>query len=477
MTISGLAVKSLRNRRFGATLTVLSIALAVVLLLGVERIRHQVRASFVSTVSGTDLIVGARSGPVQLLLYSVFRIGNPTQSIGYRTYEAIAAHPQVAWTVPLSLGDSHRGFPVVGTTQAYFDHYRYARGRALAFTAGGPFAEVTDTVVGAEVAAHLGYGLGDSLIVAHGAGEVSFVEHADKPFRIVGVLERTGTPVDRAVHVSLDGMERLHEHFGQGPTAAPADADPLATPRRSTGAGARSTVDKSRDHAHAGHGEEGSAIRDRSERHAHDHAHAGQGKEGSAIRDRPERHAHEPETISAFLVGLTSRGAAPAMLRSINEYRTEPLTAIMPAVALQELWEITGVAETTLRVISAFVLVVGLMGMLTALLAGLDERRREMAVLRSVGARPAHVFGLVVGEAGVLTVMGIALGVVLLAVVQMAAQPLLGARLGLDPQPGWPSAREFALLAAIAAAGLAIGVIPGARVYRYSLIDGMTMRI
>ncbi len=160
MPILTLALKSLLNRRFTALLTLLSIALSVALLLGVERVRSETRASFSSTISGTDLIVGARSGPVQLLLYSVFRIGNATNNISWQSYQDIAAHPKVAWTVPISLGDSHRGFRVLGTTPGYFDHYRYARDRRLEFAAGARFDDLFDAVLGAEVADALGYRTG-----------------------------------------------------------------------------------------------------------------------------------------------------------------------------------------------------------------------------------------------------------------------------------------------------------------------------
>ena len=124
MTILTLAGKSLWNRRLTSALVVCSIALSVALLLGVERLRTQARASFANTVSGVDLIVGARGGSINLLLYSVFRIGDPTNNVSWASYRAWAAHPQIAWTVPLSLGDSHRGFRVLGTTRDYFQLYR-----------------------------------------------------------------------------------------------------------------------------------------------------------------------------------------------------------------------------------------------------------------------------------------------------------------------------------------------------------------
>ena len=115
-----LAARSAWNRRFVLGLVVLSIALSTFLLLGIERLRQDLRANFSQAVSGTDLVVGARTGPVQLLLYAVFRIGNATNNIRYSSAEAIARHRGVAWMVPLSLGDSHRGFAVLGTTTGYF---------------------------------------------------------------------------------------------------------------------------------------------------------------------------------------------------------------------------------------------------------------------------------------------------------------------------------------------------------------------
>ena len=195
-----------------------------------------------------------------------------------------------------------------------------------------------------------------------------------------------------------------------------------------------------------------------------------------------DEHAHSHgagpnRTITAFLVGLKSRGSALAMQRMINEHPAEPLTAILPGVTLQELWEITGAAEKTLFAVSALVVVVGLAGMLVALLTSLSERRREMAVLRSVGARPTHVFALILGEAAVLTLAGIALGVAALYLALFVGHKWLEARLGLFVGLGWPSAHELGLVALVAAAGIVIGLIPAYRIYRYSLADGMTIRV
>ncbi|HYJ19473.1 MAG TPA: ABC transporter permease [Burkholderiales bacterium] len=417
--IASLAFKSLRNRRFTAALTILSIALAVFLLLGVERIRHESRESFAATVSGTDLLVGARSSPVHLLLSAVFHIGNATNNLRWDSYKAIASRPEVAWTIPLSLGDSHRGYRVLGTTADYYEHLRYGRDRRLQMAQGRLPEGEHDAVIGADVADTLHYRPGDSIVVAHGAGDVSFSLHEQHPFEVTGVLGRTGTPVDRTVHVSLQGLDVMHED-----AAADSESDPLlAAMQADSGSGA------------------------------------------------------EPRAITAFLVGLKSRSAVLGMQRAVNEYEREPLTAVMPGVALQEVWEITGAVEKTLFAVSTLVVVVGLGGMLVALLTSLSERRREMAVLRSVGARPSQIFGLILGEAVFLTLLGIVFGVMVLYAGLITGQPWLESRLGLFIVVGWPTAYEVALMGLVALAGGLIGLVPAWRIYRYSLADGMSIRI
>lgn len=419
MPIFTLTLRSLWNRRYTALLTLLSIALSVTLLLGVERVRTEARNSFANTISGTDLVVGARSGPTQLLLYSVFRIGNATNNISWQSYRELDGRPEVAWTVPLSLGDAHRGYRVLGTTGAYFEHYRYGDKHPLELAEGKPFSDLYDAVIGAEVAEKLNYRLGQEIVLAHGAGKVSFVQHTDKPFRVVGILKRTGTPVDHTVHVSLEAIEAIHVDYRDG---AP-------VPGRTISAEQARGMDLS------------------------------------------------PKAITAFMVGLHSRVTVFRLQRFINEYPDEPLLAILPGVALQQLWDMIGVGENALLAVSAMVVLVGLTGMLTVLLASLNERRRELAILRSVGARPWQLFALLVSEAGSLAAFGAAAGIALLYLVLLLARPIIESRFGLHLGIGALTPHELTLLALILGAGLLIGAIPAWRTYRYSLADGMSIRI
>ena len=414
-----LAVKSLKNRKFTTILTVASIALSVTLLLGVERIRKEAKASFTKTISGTDLIVGARTGPVQLLLYSVFRIGNATNNISWQSYQEISRNPNVKWTIPISLGDSHHGYRVMGTNTDYFEFFRFAGGHRLEISEGQIFQGVFDAVLGADVATALGYQLDEEIIIAHGAGKVSFIKHDDKPFTVVGILKKTGTPVDQTVHVLLEGIEAIHIDWKDG---AP-------VPGQSMSAQQVLTMDLS------------------------------------------------PKVVTAFLVGLKSRIAVFSVQRSVNQYAPEPLLAILPGVALQELWGLIGVAEQALLAVSGFVVVVGLSGMLISLMASLNERRREMAILRSVGARPLHVFSLIVGESALLTLTGVTIGISFLYGLLIVSQPLILTRLGIFIEISAISLYELLLIIIVCVAGIIIGLLPGYRIYRYSLADGMTIRV
>jgi putative ABC transport system permease protein len=410
------------NRRGTLALVVAGIALATALLLGLERLRTDIRAGFSQSVSGTDLVVGARTSSIQLMLYAVFRVGGATNNVSMASLRAVESHRAVAWLVPLSLGDSHRGRPVLGTTTAYFERFRWGDRQPLAFTQGRPFAGTLDglyeAVIGAEVAATLGYAPGTRITLTHGGAEALGVEHADKPFTVVGVLARTGTPVDRTVHVSLEALEAIHLDWAGG---AP-------IPGLSIPAEAARKFDLS------------------------------------------------PKQATAALVGLKSRAAVFNVQRFVAEYEGEALLAVLPAVALDELWQVIGPAEQGLLAISGLVAVVSLASLVAVVLAGLNERRRELAVLRAVGAGPRHVLLLLAAEGAMVTLAGVLLGAALAAAGVLGAGPLLQAEFGITLSRGAPTAAQWALAGAVVAAGMLASLVPGWRAYRLSLADGLSPR-
>ena len=411
-----IAWRSAWYRRFGLSLVAFSIALSTFLLLSVERVRHDVRENFSRSVSGTDLIVGARTGPVQLMLYSVFRIGQATNNIKWSSVEALSQDKAVAWVVPLSLGDSHRGFPVVATTPAYFEHFRYGDQRPLALKEGRAFEGMYDAVLGAEVAERLGHRLGENIVLRHGSGAIDANDHADKPFKVVGILARTGTPVDRSVHIGLAGMEALHLDWIAG----------VPMPGMTVSA------------------------------------------EEAAKRDLT------PKAVTAALVGLKSRAAVFAVQRRIAEFKDEPLMAVLPGVALDELWDALGNAERALLVMSALVGLVSVAGLVAVVVTALEQRRRELAVLRSIGAGPARVFALLAIEGAMLTAAGVALGVLAWIAAFTFLGPWAEAKYGVAFKVSWLTPTEGSLLAAAFVAGVIASLVPGWRAYRLSLADGLS---
>ena len=406
-----LAYKSLLDRKGSVLLTMLAISVSIFVLLGIEHIRQQAKQSFSNTVSGTDLIVGARTSNLNLLLYSVFRIGNATNNIRWETYQEIASNSSVDWTIPISLGDSHQGYRVMGTSADYFTHYSYGAKRSLVLDEGRPFEALFDVVIGAEVAQKLGYVVGDNLVLAHGLASTSFSNHDDNPFQVVGILAATGTPVDQTLHVSLEAIEAIHVGWQQGVKI------PGATPSA----------------------------------------------------DDLEASELTPDSITAFMVGLKSRLTTFRLQREINDYPQEPLLAILPGVTLTEFWQSLSTTENTLRLISMLVLVAALLGLSALLLASIRERQREIAVMRMLGGSPWFIFLLIELEAALITLIASAVGAGMLFVALILSTDQIAARFGLHIETNFLSQTNLLLLLVVFLCGLAVCLIPSITAYRKAL--------
>ena len=420
MYLMRLAWRSLLNRRFTVVLTICTIALSIGLLVLVEQLRSEVRESFQRSISGTDLIVGGRTAPVQLLLYSVFGLGNATNDISIQTYRELLELPEVEWIIPIALGDSHRGFRVIGTNDEFINHFRYADRRPLALAQGVWFDDLFDVVIGHQVARQMNYQLGDQLVLAHGAGNVALQSHDDHPFTVGGILAPTGTPVDQQLFISLQAHRAIHIGWERGVRMPGAELDPDE---------ARARIDEL-----------------------------------------------EPRTLTALFIGLGTRQAVMGLQNRVNRYPQEALTAIMPAITLQELWRITGLAEQVLLLVAGLVVLAGLLGMLTVLLTTLNERRREMAILRANGARPGQIACLLVFEAGLIAALGIAFGVLLALLTQVVSAGWLLNHYGLFIETRLPSSALWEVLGGIFMAGLLVGLLPAWMAYRRTLVDGMQIR-
>jgi putative ABC transport system permease protein len=399
------AWQSLVSRKKTVILTFVSLVISILVLFSVEHIRLQAKESFNRTISGVDLIVGAPSGQLNLLLYSVFRMGSPTNNIQYDSLTMLEQNKLVKWAIPISLGDSHKGFRVMGTTDAYFQHYQYGNAQPLGFAQGQAFSSLFDTVIGSDVAAKLHYKVGDKIVISHGIGNVSFTKHDHAPFVISGILAPTGTPIDKTVHIGLSALEAVH--------LPPSELhklveDPSATPP-------------------------------------------------------------QPTSVTAVMLGLTSKFATFTLQRDLNNYPDDRLMAVLPGVAMNELWQLMSTVENLLRVIAILVLISALLGVATMLLATMNERKNEFAVLRVLGAGPGLILCLILLEAFILVGLAVITALALLSLILSGLAGWLAAEFGLFLSANIFSTEIFISIGLVMGATLVTAIFPAMEAYRNAL--------
>jgi putative ABC transport system permease protein len=460
----GVASRSLRYRLSGVVLTIASVALSVFVLLAVEHVRQEARNGFASTVSGVDLIVGARTGEVNLLLLSVFRIGTATANVSWSSLEQIRAQNNVSWTVPLSLGDSHRSFRVVGTTQEFFERYKHGAQQSLGFSQGVRFDALNDVVLGAQVASRLGYELGDSIVLSHGMADTSFTHHDQLPFRVSGILSLTGTPVDNALFVALDAIEALHseEEGGDRPVQGVSEHEHE-----------QNNHEYGDEHGHHDHHDE---VEDHDDHRGHDeHAESAYSSASTEADHAAADHGHDHPpigTVTAVLVGLNSPIATLQVKRWVDTFSDEALLAILPGVALTQLWELVGNVEIILLGISILVFLSSLLGLNAMLFASMRERRSEIEVLRNIGAPSLFVLGLLMVEALLIVTTGIALAILGLLLSIAFANAVFAQELGLMLSYQIFNSSNLLALALIYLTTLILTAIPALQAYRLSVSVG-----
>ena len=412
-----LTLSSLYARLLTVSMTVFAISLSLMLYLSVEKLRSSAYTSFTNTISQTDLIVGSRTSSIQLLLYSVFRVGNATNNITWESYEDIVSRDEIAWSVPISLGDSHKGFRVMGTNLEFFERYKYRSGQSLEIEEGNYFDDLYDVVLGYGVAEKLGYKLDIPLIVSHGLQ--SFTDHDDQPFKVSGILAKTGTPVDNTVIVSLEAIEAIHVDWSSGTKI--------------------------------------------------------QGQETPV--DQIRKMDLSPKNITAALIGVNSKLQVFQLQRWINEYPEEALSSILPGVALQELWRIVGIVENLLLGISVVVIFSTLIGMTAIVFSSLNERRREMAIWRAMGASPSIIIGLLMIEAFIIAVLSAIVSTILLFVLLYLLQPWIDSTYGILVNIEMLSLEDIFIFVYFILAAMLVSLVPAIRAYWFSINDGMTIKI
>jgi len=440
MIRANLVIKSIVNRWLSCFLIILTLSSSISLFFIVTRIQDSVKTSFQNTVSGVDSVVSARGGDLQILLNTVFLIGQPSQTIKWETFKNIQSNEDVNFSIPITLGDSHRGYKVVGTNNEYFEKIKYSRKRSLIFEQGTGFSGVFDVVLGSAVAEKLDYSLGSSIAISHGLSEAgathSFsdieddhAEHEDHDsehedhsdheitgFEVTGILTPTGTPIDNAVYIHITGYEAIHKGWIGNQKVAKV-----------------------------------------------------------SLKDILEADL-EPKTISAVFVSLKNRTKLFQFQREINSYNPEALTAVMPGITLSRLWKLTGNVDKAFKIITAFIILIALLGMMSMTIAGLNSRRREMAILRSVGASPGNIVGLLLSESVLISILSCIVGYLLMIFIFYFGKTYLENSYGIFLEGYSLKNYDIKIIVAIVITSLLATIIPAIQIYRNTLRDGLSVK-
>lgn len=394
MTPSRIVLRNLAQRRLASVLTGLSVALGTALVVAILLVERQGRTRFDQAAFGYELIVGARGSAVQLVLNTVYHLDRSPGNIPAGVLEELRADRRVRLAAPIAVGDTYRGFRVVGTSAEFLRELEVVPGRRPAdgidgrvFGDPGAF----EAVVGATSARRTGLAVGSRFSPAHGLEEEGPDHH--EGWEVVGVLAPTGTPADRAIYVTLGSFMAIAGH--------------------EAGAGQLSAV---------------------------------------VVAVREPRHMPMLEGELSARPGLMAVG--PARVVGDLLAQVAPVGPLMLAIAAM----VVGVAAISIMV---------------SITNSMSERRREIAVLRALGARRSTIVGMVLAEAALICLAGGAAGIVLGHLLAAAAGPALEAASGLELAAWEFSALEAGILGALALLGTLSGVLPAMRAYRVEVADGL----
>ena len=411
-----LMIASMRSRLVPIVLVIVALSASMALLLAVDRIQQATKNGFNQSLSGVDLVLGPGGSGLELVLYTVFHLGKPTNNITTETVSDITDDPMVEWAVPIALGDNHRGYRVISTTDEYFDRIKFGGDQPLVFAQGAPFSDLNETVIGSEVAEALGYALDTSIFVTHGSQMIGKL-HDDFSFKITGILESTGTPIDRAVFVSLEGYELVHLGWQNGnKTVSLQNLDINAIPKERL----------------------------------------------------------YPKTVTAVYLGLTSKLSLFKFIRAVRDYPEEAISAVIPGVALAELWSMVGIVDSVFQLLNWLIIGISIVGMVTMIITGLDSRTRELTILRALGLSPPKLAGLVLLETVIISLTAVLSAIVLVWFLTVAAADLLNQWAGVRIELTWLAIDELSTIMIIVLAGVCASLIPAGMVYRRSLHKGFS---
>ncbi len=486
MSVFSLVLKNIAQRKFSVFLTAISVALGVALITATLDIKRQVEEKFSQTSVGYELIVGAKGSPLQLVLNTVYHLGNPTGNLPYSTYELYRRNPFVSYAIPMGLGDNYKGFRIVCTTTEFFTKFNYAKDRKFELAEGRLFHddELYAAVLGKEVAEKTGLKLGDKFVATHGLQEASGdvgKQHEHNQFTVVGVLKKTGTPSDKAVYASLPTVWAIHdeEAHDDGETRKEAVERIYGKPEKDT---------IQVQLAHSDHKHDEKKHTDHKESHKHDHDHKAKHSDGTphtdgdhhADHDHEHEHQHTVPTEGDVTAILVKAKAPIFSLQLYDKINREPYAQAAFAVnEIKNLFDIVGNVDWAFLFITALVIVVAIIGVMVALYNSLAERRREIAILRSLGAHRSKIFSIIALEAALTSFFGALAGIVLSKLLALVLKGIVLEKTGVEISISLLSFSggapiELALIVVVTFIGALAGIIPAVEAYRTDVAKNLS---
>ena len=458
MSLWKIAWRSIQQRALASWLTAISMALGVSLVVTVLVIHQVIEYSFQRSAQGYDLIVGAKGGQLELVLNTVHYIGRPVENIPYTCFKQFLPggryETSVEKAIPICMGDNYEGFFVIGTVPERFTDLKYLDDRSYEFAQGRNFRTENfyEAVIGAQVANKTGLKPGDELKPTHGTGKEG---HQHRPFKVVGVLAPTGTPVDRAAYVNIEGFYHLEGHARHVKSG---DAD----------------HDEHHDAKAADHGE--------SEHEHHDAKAAGSdAAKHDAHHDHDEHDEHldpdQPAPDSVRRVTAILLCVKPARLLSLAKLVNEdPLTqSAQPVQVMTDLLRgLIGNVQRLLLILAVLVVVVAGIGILVSIYNSMNDRRREIAIMRALGAQRWIVMVIILLESILLSLGGGAIGVLLGHGLIGALAPTILEHTGVAVSPFQFTWLELVLIPGLVALAAAVGYLPAAIAYRTDVAASLT---
>jgi putative ABC transport system permease protein len=455
MSLLTIALKSLRQRALASSLTALSVALGVMLIVAVLLIAGVVNEAFNRRSVSYDFIVGPKGSDMQLVLSTVYRIEPPIQNLPYLYYKELQKHPMVDDVVPLAFGDftEQGAFPIVGTTGKYFE-WGSAPGKPYSLVAPGKqMSSPFHAIIGSEVARKNGWDVGSKFKLVHGGADTGHVHNEE--FTVTGVLAKTGTPDDRTAFVNLEGFYMVAGH-----EKPPNEA--INSWRDFNGLDPVSGLEL--DAEMQKYGVEAEEEHDHGHDHGHHHAHAVPDimKEVTAILVRTKwASENDPGTIAVMFEQNLKRGYAP--VQAVNP--------VKPMARLQQ--QFVGNIRNALLALTAVILVVSGVGIFVSIYNSMSERLREIAIMRALGARRETVFGVILAESLLLCLGGGLIGAVLAHLLLVAAAPVISSKTELLIDPFAFDVQELWLIPALILLAVVAGLLPGMRAYRADVAESL----